>query len=67
MGCPALSWVSWGPMGTSCPVTNNDNCTTSFIPGKFVSMTETTKKPDLGLLEEDDEFEEFPAEGQIIT
>lgn len=23
----------------------------------------TEKKPDLGLLEEDDEFEEFPAEG----
>ena len=22
------------------------------------------KKPDLGLLEEDDEFEEFPAEGE---
>ena len=28
-------------------------------------MTEPTKKPDLGLLEEDDEFEEFPAEGEI--
>ena len=27
-------------------------------------MTEVqNKKPDLGLLEEDDEFEEFPAEG----
>ena len=26
-------------------------------------MTEPAKKPDLGLLEEDDEFEEFPAEG----
>jgi hypothetical protein len=27
-------------------------------------MAETQqKKPDLGLLEEDDEFEEFPAEG----
>jgi len=24
------------------------------------------KKPDLGLLEEDDEFEEFPAEGLVI-
>ena len=24
----------------------------------------TNTKPDLGLLEEDDEFEEFPAEGQ---
>lgn len=24
---------------------------------------EKEKKPDLGLLEEDDEFEEFPAEG----
>ena len=24
------------------------------------------KKPDLGLLEEDDEFEEFPAEGEQI-
>ena len=23
------------------------------------------KKPDLGLLEEDDEFEEFPAEGPL--
>jgi len=23
------------------------------------------KKPDLGLLEEDDEFEEFPAEGLL--
>jgi len=30
-------------------------------------MTETQqKKPDLGLLEEDDEFEEFPAEGTVI-
>ena len=26
-------------------------------------MADQTKKPDLGLLEEDDEFEEFPAEG----
>ena len=26
-------------------------------------MAEPAKKPDLGLLEEDDEFEEFPAEG----
>ena len=26
-------------------------------------MSDQTKKPDLGLLEEDDEFEEFPAEG----
>lgn len=26
-------------------------------------MAGTTKKTDLGLLEEDDEFEEFPAEG----
>jgi len=25
-------------------------------------MADTQKKPDLGLLEEDDEFEEFPAE-----
>ena len=25
------------------------------------------KKPDLGLLEEDDEFEEFPAEGTVKT
>ena len=32
--------------------------------GIFVNMTESQqKKPDLGLLEEDDEFEEFPAEG----
>lgn len=31
---------------------------------KLVKMAETqSKKPDLGLLEEDDEFEEFPAEG----
>jgi len=30
-------------------------------------MTENQqKKPDLGLLEEDDEFEEFPAEGLLI-
>jgi len=32
------------------------------------SMADTQKpgdkKPDLGLLEEDDEFEEFPAEGE---
>ena len=27
-------------------------------------MTDQNKKPDLGLLEEDDEFEEFPAEGR---
>jgi hypothetical protein len=26
-------------------------------------MSDKEKKPDLGLLEEDDEFEEFPAEG----
>ena len=26
-------------------------------------MSDQQKKPDLGLLEEDDEFEEFPAEG----
>ena len=26
-------------------------------------MSDQSKKPDLGLLEEDDEFEEFPAEG----
>ena len=25
------------------------------------------KKPDLGLLEEDDEFEEFPAEGIVFS
>ena len=29
-------------------------------------MADTPKKPDLGLLEEDDEFEEFPAEGILI-
>ena len=29
-------------------------------------MTEQ-KKPDLGLLEEDDEFEEFPVEGTQFT
>ena len=29
-------------------------------------MSEPSKKPDLGLLEEDDEFEEFPAEGETI-
>jgi hypothetical protein len=31
-------------------------------------MTDSTNKVkvDLGLLEEDDEFEEFPAEGKII-
>lgn len=28
---------------------------------------EKDKKPDLGLLEEDDEFEEFPAEGMFIS
>jgi hypothetical protein len=26
---------------------------------------ENEKKPDLGLLEEDDEFEEFPTEGRF--
>jgi len=31
-----------------------------------VNMSESQqKKPDLGLLEEDDEFEEFPAEGLL--
>jgi len=29
-------------------------------------MTDQKPKPELGLLEEDDEFEEFPAEGFII-
>ena len=28
---------------------------------------EKDKKPDLGLLEEDDEFEEFPAEGDNLS
>ena len=28
--------------------------------------TAKEKKPDLGLLEEDDEFEEFPAEGKTL-
>lgn len=28
-------------------------------------MTEQKSKPELGLLEEDDEFEEFPAEGLL--
>jgi len=32
----------------------------------IVNMSESQqKKPDLGLLEEDDEFEEFPAEGPL--
>ena len=30
-------------------------------------MADTKKKVDLGLLEEDDEFEEFPAEGEIVN
>ena len=30
-------------------------------------MADTKKKVDLGLLEEDDEFEEFPAEGEIAN
>lgn len=32
-------------------------------------MTDSANKPkvDLGLLEEDDEFEEFPAEGEISS
>ena len=29
-------------------------------------MAGTAKKTDLGLLEEDDEFEEFPAEGILL-
>lgn len=28
-------------------------------------MSDAPKKVDLGLLEEDDEFEEFPAEGKM--
>lgn len=28
-------------------------------------MSDSTKKTDLGLLEEDDEFEEFPTEGEL--
>ena len=37
-----------------------------FGVGIIVKMSETQqKKPDLGLLEEDDEFEEFPAEGPL--
>jgi len=31
------------------------------------NMADNKKKPDLGLLEEDDEFEEFPAEGSNNT
>ena len=30
-------------------------------------MAATAKKTDLGLLEEDDEFEEFPAEGMSLS
>lgn len=30
-------------------------------------MSEAPKKVDLGLLEEDDEFEEFPAEGKFLN
>ena len=30
-------------------------------------MADKDKKPDLGLLEEDDEFEEFPAESMHTT
>lgn len=30
-------------------------------------MADQPKKPDLGLLEEDDDFEEFPAEGNEIV
>ena len=30
-----------------------------------VKMADQQKKPDLGLLEEDDEFEEFPVEGMF--
>lgn len=30
-------------------------------------MSEAPKKVDLGLLEEDDEFEEFPAEGKMSS
>lgn len=41
----------------------------SFVK-KFTSMTENKNdktKVDLGLLEEDDEFEEFPAEGTYLN
>lgn len=31
------------------------------------TTTEAPKKVDLGLLEEDDEFEEFPAEGESLV
>ena len=39
----------------------------AFIWPRIINMSdgkEKEKKPDLGLLEEDDEFEEFPAEGK---
>lgn len=34
--------------------------------GKAVNMSDKKQTVDLGLLEEDDEFEEFPAEGKLI-
>ncbi len=33
------------------------------LPKRKMADKDKEKKPDLGLLEEDDEFEEFPAEG----
>ena len=48
--------------------TGNRCCTFSGFSQTVVAaakMADTQKKPDLGLLEEDDEFEEFPAEGML--
>jgi hypothetical protein len=35
------------------------------MPQPTTEATEKSSKVDLGLLEEDDEFEEFPAEGKF--
>ena len=39
---------------------------TGSVISSATNMADKKKKPDLGLLEEDDEFEEFPAQGYNI-
>ena len=39
---------------------------TGSVFSSATNMADKKKKPDLGLLEEDDEFEEFPAQGYNI-
>ena len=57
-----LSLVGWSTCDAINPLTHKAD-----HQGFQSKMAATAKKTDLGLLEEDDEFEEFPAEGMSLS